>query len=140
MRSRSVVPPMASEVSSASEAPARSSTPRSGSAFSSAVSLIRIVKGDLGSQKNSQLAQGAAHIARANGQDSVARAGFLEQVFDALLHGAVEDDAFVPGGANGLGQGLAGNAGHRRFAGSVDVGNDQRVGLVEGRAEVVPQM
>src|SRR3989454_1151736 len=138
-RSKSVVPPMPSEVCSASGAPGHSSTPRSGSAATTLGSLIRIVRRHLGPQKNCELSQRAADVARTNRQDGVAGTRFAEQVFDAFLHGAAEDHVLVAGGADGIREGLAGDPRNRRLAGRVDIGQHEHVGLVECAAKLIPE-
>ena len=49
-------------------------------------------------------------------------------------------DVFVAGFANGAGQSPAGHARDGGFAGRVDIGQHENVGLIEGAAEFVPQM
>ncbi len=92
------------------------------------------------SQEQGEFAEGAIDVARADGQDGIARASFAQQIVDALLQGAAIDDILVAGGANGVGQRRGGDAADGRFAGGVDVGQDQHVGLIEGAAEIVPKV
>src|ERR1700722_6451339 len=139
MRSRSVVPPIPSDVSSDIAWPGRNSTPSSGNAASIFGLSMRMVKGMLRSEQYHQLVAGAADVARAYGQDSVARPRFFEQVFDSLLHGREVKDVFVAGFANRFGEGFAGDAGDGLLAGGINVGENNDVGLIEGAAEVVPE-
>src|SRR5712692_286890 len=120
MRRRSVVPPMARDVSSASEALRRSSTLSSGSAAMILASSMRMGSGMLGPQQNHEFVAGAADVAGADGQDGVERTRFAQQVLDAFLHGAKVEHVFV--------------------ASLVNVGEHQHVGLIKGAAEFVPQM
>src|SRR5713101_3390054 len=140
MRRRSVVPPMAMDASSASEALRRSSTLSSGSAAMILASSMRMGSGMLGPQQNHEFVAGAADVAGADGQDGVERTRFAQQIFDAFLHGAKVEHVFVASLANGGGQGFAGYAGDSRLAGGVNVGEHQHVGLIKGAAEFVPQM
>src|SRR5580698_4925946 len=139
MRSKSVVPPIPSEVSSDSACPGRNSTPSSGNAASIFGFSMRMVKGMLRSEQYHQLVAGAADVARAYGQNCISRPRFFEQVFDALLHGREIEDVFVAGLANRFGERFARNARDGLLAGGVNVGEDENVGLIEGAAEVVPQ-
>src|SRR5882724_1066090 len=83
---------------------------------------------------------GAAYVAGADGHYGVAGAGFAEQEFDAVLHGAEIVDVFVAGLADGGGQGFAGYAGNGLLAGGVDVGEDENVGEIEREGEFAPEM
>src|SRR6266481_6486695 len=140
MRRRSVVPPMARDVSSASEEARRSSTLNSERAATTLGSSMRMGGGVFGAKQNHQLVAGAADVAGADGQDGVEGACFAQQVLDAFLHGAGVEDILVPGFANRGGQSFAGDAGNGRLACRVNVGEHQHVGLVEGAAEFVPEM
>src|SRR5580698_13680 len=139
MRSRSVVPPIPSDVSSDIAWPGRNSTPSSGNAASIFGLSMRMVKGMLRSEQYHQLVAGAADVARAYGQDCVARPSLFEQVFDALLHGREVKDVFVAGLANRISERFTGNAGDGLLTGGVNVGEDHDVGLIEGAAEVIPE-
>src|SRR5713226_8939317 len=101
---------MLSEVSPTIDAPARSSTPNSGSAAMICGSRIRMMCIALRSQKNRQLSERAPDVARADGQHGVARPRFAHQQLDAFLHRAAVGNILVPGGADRLGKGLAGDA------------------------------
>ena len=140
MRSRSVVPPMPSEVSSDMAEPERSSTPISGKAATILGSSMRMVRCVLRSEQNHKLVAGAADVACSDRQDGVARTGLAQQEFDAFLHRAKVEHFLVPRLANRFGECLAGYSGDGCFAGGVNVGQDQNVGEIEGDAEVVPQM
>ena len=63
------------------------STPSSGKAATILGLSMRMVCGVLRSEQNHQLVAGAADVARADGQDGVAGARFVQQVLDAFLHG-----------------------------------------------------
>src|SRR5579872_414358 len=139
MRSKSVVPPIPSDVSSDRACPGRSSTPSSGNAASIFGFSMRMVKGMLRSEQGHQLVAGAADIARTYGQNSVARPCFLEQVFDALLHGREIEDVFVAGLANRFAERFARNARDGLLACGVNVSEDKNVRLIERPAEVVPE-
>src|SRR6266481_4064860 len=140
MRRRSVVPPMARDVSSASEEARRSSTLSSGRAATILGSSMRMGSGVFGAEQNHELVAGAADVSSADGQDGVEGTGFAQQVLDAFLHGAEVEDVFMPGFANGCCQCFAGYAGNGRLAGGVDFREHQHIGLIEGAAEFVPQM
>src|SRR5580704_1841058 len=124
MRSKSVVPPMPREVISARDVPGLSSTPSSGSAATILEFSMRMVCGVLGAEENHQLVAGAADVAGADGHDGVASAGFAQEEFDAILHGAEIMDVFVAGFANGVGERFAGDAWDGRFARGVDICQD----------------
>src|SRR5258708_2540551 len=136
MRRRSVVPPMASDVSSASEEARRSSTPNSERAATTLGSSMCMGSGMLSPQQNHELIAGAADVAGADGQDGVEGTRFAEQVLDAFLHGAEVEDVFMPGFANRVGQSFAGYAWNGRLACCVDVGEHQHIGLVEGEPPI----
>ena len=86
--SSSVVPPMPSEVCSASETPGRNSTPSSFNR-AAALSLIRMSKPkSFASSSMRELIERAAHAARANRQDRVAGPRFAQHEFQARLHRA----------------------------------------------------
>src|SRR5580692_6468939 len=135
MRSKSVVPPIPSDVSSDSAWPGRNSTPSSGNAASIFGFSMRMVKGMLRSEQYHQLVAGAADVARAYGQYSVARPRFFKQVFDALLHGREIKGVLVAGLANRLGERFTGNARDGLLACGVNVSQDEDVRLIEGAAE-----
>src|SRR4029077_536962 len=140
IRSKSVVPPIPSDVSSAKDEARRSSTLSSGRAATILGSSMRMGSGMLGPQQNHEFVAGTADVAGADGQDGVERTRFAQQVLDGFLHGAEVRDIFVPGFANGIGQSFAGDAGDWRLAGGVDVREHQHIGLIEGAAEFVPEM
>src|SRR5882724_5389537 len=140
MRSRSVVPPMPSDVSSDMEAPERMSIPRSASSALSLGFSTRIVTRMLRAEQNHQFVAGSADVSGADGKDGVAGPGVLQQKFDGFLHGTNVMDVFVSGLADGGNERVAGNAWDRRFAGRIDVREDEQVGLIECAAEFVPEM
>src|SRR5258706_3249330 len=144
MRNRSVVPPIPREVSSARETSRRSSVLSSGSAARILASSIRISNPVLHpkfrSQQHHQLAARAADVSRANRQDRIAGAGFAQQKLDRILHRAEILHVFVSCLANTVGQGLARDAGNRRFTRRVNIHQRQHIGFVEGAHKFVPQM
>src|SRR5215475_7685847 len=145
MRSRSVVPPIPNEVSEDRAVPGFSWTPSAANSRRILVSLRRMtlrgMRGQLvGTQQNHQLVAGTADAAGSDGQNRITRAGISEQEANAVLHGANVLDMFVAGLTNRGGQGFAGYAGNRRLAGRVDVGYDQKIGLIEGSRELRPEM
>src|SRR5712672_2048477 len=142
MRRRYVLPPMLRDVSSLSEEAGRSSTSSSRRAATNLGSSMRMGSrsGVLGSQQDHEFVAGAADVTGADGQDGVQGARLAQQEFDAFLHGTEIEDILVAGFADGIGQRFAGYARDGRLAGSVDVGDNQNVGLVERAREFVPEM
>src|SRR5215472_13393790 len=114
MRSRSLVPPMPREVTSASRTSWRKATESSARAARTRGSLMRMRRRILRSEQNHQLIAGAAHIAGAHGHDGIPRARLAKQVSDGILHGAEIEDVLVSGLANGVGQSFGGNPWNRR--------------------------
>src|SRR5262245_60713230 len=98
------------------------------------------MRGMLGAKQDHQFVAGAADASGSYGQNGVARPGVFEQENDAVLHRADVVDVFVAGFANGACQRLAGHAGNRCFAGGVDVGDYEQVGLIKGAREFLPEM
>ena len=94
----------------------------------------------LRAEKDHQFVAGAADVAGTDGENGVAGLGVFQKKFNGVLHGADVVNVFVAGFANGGGKSFAGDAGDGRFAGGVDVGEDEDVGLIEGAAEFVPKM
>src|SRR6267154_473076 len=140
MRTRSVVPPMPSEVMLASKAPCCSSafsSARPAMIFGSRMCMRRWM---LRSQQNHEFIARPADVARTNGQDGVSAPRLFQEIFDAFLHGAEIVDVLVAGFSDGARQCFAGHAGDGGFAGSVDVEQRENVGLIEGAAEIVPEM
>src|SRR5580704_5650773 len=121
MRSKSVVPPMPKDVSSARDVPGRSSTPSSGRARTILGSLTRMVCGMLRSEQDHQFIAGAADVSGAYGEDRVAGPRFAQQELDSRLHRAEVVNVFVSDFLNGVGERFAGDAGNRGFARGVDV-------------------
>src|ERR1700757_815243 len=140
IRSRSLVPPMPSDVSSAMEAPERISMPRSASSALSLEPSTRIGARIICTKQNQEFVAGSADVSGADGEDGVAGPGALQQEFDGALHGTNVMDVLVSGLANSGNKGFAGDAGDRRFAGRIDVGEHEQVGLIEGAAELIPEM
>src|SRR6266849_9466490 len=140
MRSKSVVPPMPSEVRPASAVPCRTSTWISASLPTILESLMRMIGRMLRSQQNHELIARPADVARADGKDSVPGARLFQQVLDAFLHRAKIVDDFVTGLANGARQRFAGHARDGRFAGRIDIEQHEDVSLIERAAEFVPKV
>src|SRR5205807_10096557 len=129
MRSRSVVPPMPSDVNSARQTPVRSSTANSGNAATILGSSIRMGNGRVGigmfgPEQDHQFVAGAAHVPRSDGENGVAWARFAEQIFNAFLHGPRVNRVFVAGFQNRAGQGLTGHAGNGWLARGVNIRKD----------------
>src|SRR5262245_52784224 len=139
MRSRSVVPPMPREVNSDSAA-RWSWTPRAGRAAMSLGSSTLMVRGVFGTEKQHELVAGAAHVACADGHDGVSGTRFAQEELNAVLHGAEIVHVLVAGFTDGVGQGFAGDSRNGLFAGGVDVGQHQDVGLIESATEFVPEV
>src|SRR5229473_1460253 len=131
MRSKSVVPPMPSEVRSAREVPCRSSTWISASLATILGSRMRMRRRMLRSQQNHKFIARPANIARADGKDSVPGTRLFQQVLDAFLHRVKMVDIPVTGLANGARQ---------RFAGRIDIDQRENIGLIERAAEFVPKV
>src|SRR6266852_1393819 len=144
MRSRSVMPPIPSEVISASETSHRSSVPNSGSAARIFASLIRIsnpvLHAKFRSEQHHQHAARAADVSRADRQNRISRSCFAQQKLNRILHRVKILDIFVPCLANAVGQGLARDTGGRRFSRRVHIHQRQNVGFVEGAHKFIPQM
>src|SRR5205085_9280613 len=85
MRSRSVVPPMPSEVSSDSFAAGRNSMPSSAKGPSSLGSLMRMLRRMPRLKKSDEIVAGAAHVAGADGKNGVAGPSLLQQKVGSLL-------------------------------------------------------
>src|SRR3981081_2909507 len=101
--------------------------------------MMRMRRRMLRSQQNHEFIARAADVACADGQDGVAGAGLLEQELDGFLHRAKIVDVLVASFANSAGEGFAGHAWDRRFAGGVDVDQYENIRLIEGAAEFVPK-
>src|ERR1700739_472733 len=91
-------------------------------------------------KQNHEFVAGSAYVSGADGEDGVAGSGALQQKFDGVVHGTNVMDVLVSGFTDSGDKGFAGDAGDRRFTGRIDVGEDQQVGLIEGTAELVPEM
>src|SRR5713101_1297044 len=140
MRSRSVVPPMPSEVRSASAVPGRRSTCISAILATILGSLMRMRCRMLRSQQNHEFIARAADVARADGKDSVPGTRLFQQVLDAFLHRAKIVDVLVTGFANGARKRFARHARNGRFAGRIDIEQHEDVRLIERAAEFVPKL
>src|ERR1700722_12832484 len=140
MRSKSVMPPMPREVSSAKEVAGFSCTPSSGSATTIWESSMRMMCRMLGPQEDHQFVARAADVSRTDRKYRVAWTRFSQHELDARLHRAEVVNVFVAGFANAIGERFAGDAGNRGFAGGVDVQQHQYVSLIERPAEFVPEM
>src|SRR5216683_5146072 len=140
MRSRSVVPPMPSEVSSASAVPGRRSTCISASLATILGSLMRMRRRMLRSQQNHEFIARAADVARADSKDGVPKTRLFQQILDAFLHRMKIVDVFMTSLANSARKRFARHARDGRFTGGIDVGERKNVGLIEGAAEIVPEV
>src|SRR5579883_1288371 len=119
MSSRSVVPPIPSDVNPESETSRLRSTSSAGSAARILSLLIRmpprVLHLPLRAQQHHQFVACAAHVSRADGYQRVARLCFAQQEFNRVLHGAEIMHVLVARFANALCQFLAGDAWNRRF-------------------------
>src|SRR6266853_6578977 len=140
MRSKSVVPPMPSEVSSARAAPCFSSTWSSASLATMFGSRMRMRCRMLRSKQNDEFIAGPADVAGADGENGVSGTRLLQQVLDAFLHGAKIVDVLVTGFANGTRKRFAGHSRDWRFASRVDVEQHENVRLIKSAAEFVPKV
>src|SRR3989442_8138084 len=152
-RSRSVAPPIASEVISAKADPLRTSTPSSGSAASNLGSLIfmcarlsssRFVR-DLGqprvrAQENDELITGAADASGPDGQDRIARTRLPDELLDALPHGSKIENVLMARVTDCAGERLARDPGNRSLARRIDIRQNENIGLIERAAEFIPEM
>src|SRR5260370_5796848 len=121
MRSKSVVPPMPSEVKSDRDALCCSSTFSSASLATIFESLTCMWCRMLRSHQHHKFVARPADIACADGEDGVPRTRLLQQVLDAFLHGMKIVDVLVTGFANGGGKRFARYALDGRFACGVDI-------------------
>src|SRR5260370_22661982 len=121
MRSMSVVPPMPSEVRSASATPCCSSTWISASLAMILGSLMRMRRRMLRSQQNHDFVARPADVARADSKDSVSRARLFQEVLDTFLHRVKIVDILVAGLANGVRKRFARHARDGRFAVRIDI-------------------
>src|SRR5690348_6092237 len=140
IRSKSVVPPIPSEVSSAREVAGLSCTPRPRSAATILGSSMRMVGGMLGPQENHQFIARPADITRADGHNRVARPCLMQQKFNACLHRPEVMHIFVPRAANRIGERLAGDTGDGNFACGVNVQQHQDVGLIKSPTKFIPKV
>src|SRR6266850_5168504 len=140
MRSRSVVPPMPSEVRPARAVPCRSSTWISASLATIMGSLMRIMRRMLRSQQNHEFIARPADVARADGKDGVPGTRLFQQVLDAFLHRAKIVDVLVTGFANGARKRFTRHAWDGRFAGRIDIEQHENIRLIERAAEFIPKV
>src|SRR5260370_41022 len=140
MRTKSVVPPMPSEVRSASVAPCCSSTWISSSLATIFESRMCMRRRMLRSQQNHEFVARPADIARADSKDGVPRTRLFQQILDAFLHRTKIVDVLVAGFANGGRKRFARHARDGRFAGRVDIEQHEDVCLIERAAELVPKV
>src|SRR5258706_2262030 len=140
MRSRSVVPPMPSEVRPASAALFRNSTWISASSATILGSLMRMMRRMLRSQQNHEFIACPADVARADGKDSVPGTRLFQQVLDAFLHRSKIVDVLVPGFANGAQKRFTRHAWDGRFAGRIDIEQHENIRLIERAAEFIPKV
>src|ERR1700687_1785943 len=140
MRSKSVVPPMPSEVRSASAVLSRSSTWISANLATILGSLMRMMRRMLRSQQNHEFIARPADVARADSKDSVPGTRLFQQVLDAFLHRTKIVDVLVPGFANGARKRFARDARDGRFAGRIDIDQHEDIRLIERAAEFVPKV
>src|SRR6266568_871706 len=139
-RSKSVVPPMRSEVRSARAAPCCGSTWISSSLATILGSRMCMRGRMLRSQQNHEFIARPADIARADGEDCVPGTRLFQQVFDAFLHGAKIVDVLVTGLANGSRKRFTCYARDGRFAGRIDIKQNKDVCLIERAAELIPEV
>src|SRR5713226_3606835 len=140
MRSKSVVPPMPSEVRSAREVPCRSSTCISASLATILGSRMRMRRRMLRSQQNHEFIARPADVARADGEDGVTGTRLFQQALDAFLHRAKIVDVLVTGLANGAHKRFARHARDGRFAGRIDIEQHENIRLIERAAEFIPKV
>src|SRR6267143_1769305 len=140
MRSKSVVPPMPSEVKSDRDALCCSSTFSSASLATIFESLTRMWCRMLRSQQNHEFVARPADIARANGKDGVSGTRVFQEVLDAFLHRTKIVDVLVTGFANGGGKPFARYALDGRFACRIDIEQHENLGLIERAAKIFPKV
>src|SRR5215468_2607984 len=104
------------------------------------MALRNMVTRMFSSEQNHKLVAGPADASGSNSKDGVAGAGVVEQETNAVLYGTNVMGVLVAGFADCGGQGFAGDAGYGRFTGSVDIGYDQDIGLIERARELFPKM
>src|SRR5437588_13036656 len=136
------MPPMPSEVRSASEVPPMRSTPSSGRAarMRGSLSFMATRHEMLGAEEQGEFSQGTIDVPRSNGEHGIAWPNFAEQPLDTLLQRATINHALVARGANGLCQCVGGDPANRRFIRGVDVRHNQEVRMIESETEVVPKV
>src|SRR5690242_4459137 len=98
------------------------------------------MRGVLRSEKKHQFVARAADVSGADGQDGVAWLCRMQEEFNSRLHGAEVVNVLVARLANGVGERFASDAGNRGFACGINVRKHENIRLVEGTAEVVPEM
>src|SRR6266513_3605208 len=140
MRSRSVVPPMPSEVRPARAVPCRSSTRISASLATIPGSRTRMMPRMLRSQQNHEFIARPADVARADGKDGIPGTRLFQQVLDAFLHRTKILDVLVTGFANGARKRFARHTWNGRFAGRIDIDQGENIRLIEREAEFIPKV
>src|SRR5882724_4066516 len=144
IRSRSVVPPMPSDVNSASETPRRSSAPNSESVARILESSIRIsnpvLHAQFRPQQHHQFAARPADVPRPNGHNRVTRPRFPQQKLNRILHRAEILHVFVPRLTNTICQRLAGDSWNRSFSCRIHIHQRQNIRLVKRLHKLIPQM
>src|ERR1700730_1007292 len=144
MRSRSVVPPIPREVSSARETSRRRSVLSPGSAariFGSSIRIANpVLHAQFRSEQHHQLAARSADVPRADRQDRVARPGFAQQKLNRVLHRAEILHVFVARLTDAVGQRFARDSGNGRLSRGVYIHERQHVRFVEGAHKFIPQV
>src|SRR5690349_13697936 len=98
------------------------------------------MRGVLRSEKKHQFVARAADVSGADGQDGVAGLRRVQEELNSRLHGAEVVNVLVARLANGVGERFAGDARYRGLTCGINVGKHENIRLVEGTAEVVPEM
>src|SRR5260370_1436114 len=140
IRSKSVIPPMPSEVRPARAAPCCSSTWISARLATILGSLMRMRRRMLRSQQDHEFITRPADVARADGKNSIPRTRLFQQVLDAILHRVKIVDVLVTRLAYGARKRFAGHTRDGRFAGRIDIEKREDIRLIERAAEFVPEM
>src|SRR6266581_8369362 len=139
-RSKSVVPPMRSEVRSARAAPCCRSTWISSSLATILGSQMCMRGRMLRSQQNHEFIARPADVARADGKDGIPGTRLFQQVLDAFLHRTKILDVLVTGFANGARKRFARHTRNGRFAGRIDIDQGENIRLIERAAEFIPKV
>src|SRR5579872_1013780 len=94
----------------------------------------------LRAEEQSEFSRCATDVARSDGEHGISGPGFTKQPLDALLERAAIDYVLVACGTNRFRQRRGRDATNRLFTRGIDIRHDQEVGLIEGAAEVVPEV